>query len=68
MKKLIIQFYSGLYVGSIPLAVGLVFIALSQFKELSMLTFFGIGLVALGIYQFRDLEKYRDQDPSQQDS
>lgn len=67
MKKFIIEFYRGLYVGSIPLAVGLVFIAVSQFKALSVLSFFGVVLMAMGIYQLRVVEKYRDQEPSQHD-
>ncbi|NOI31814.1 hypothetical protein [Vibrio coralliilyticus] len=67
VKKLITQFYSGLYVGSIPLAIGLVSIALSRFEELSILSFVGVCLVALGVYQFKDLDKYGDQVPNQKD-
>lgn len=60
MKLKLIQFYQGLYIGSIPLGLGLILIALSVLIEVESLTIAGITLMVIGIVQFRCLKKYRD--------
>ncbi|MDN2484017.1 hypothetical protein [Vibrio agarivorans] len=67
MKKQIIEFHRGLYVGSIHLGLGIILVSLSVLVDSSILSYSGIGLVAMGVFLFKDFKKYRDLEVTVED-